>query len=594
MGLPDVAPPKPAHLQLWRRFLPVAALALVLLGAAVAYWRMAPAPPPFQKTTFTKLTTTGNALRSAISQDGRYVAYTSAGGGKLDVFVRELNGSAAYRLAGPIHGEIHSLQFIREGRYVAFLEYLVNEPANGTLRAVPIGGGAIQTLMSGVPGPESVSRDGSKIAYYKPDPHNGTDDLYIRNVDGSGERKVASQRYPDRFSLEAAPSWSFDGQRLACAIEGNDVSGYRAAIVIVDPDGSLRPVKAPRWQWVGAIAWLKDGSGFLVIGQEKDSPFQQIWFVPLARGKVVRLSNDLNEYHSLAVVADASALVSVQVQTLTRVYVSGPTENQITPAGGRYFDLSWSSDGKVVYASDSSGFANIWSMSADGTDQRELTKGAGRNYSPVVSPDNRQIAFHSNRDGNWNIWRLDLATDRSVRLTEGTRDSNWPQFTPDGKWVVYHHTGLNAMFNIWKTPAEGGPAVQMTNELTMHPAVSPKDGRIACWYSADTANPNWKIAILSPEGGKPVKLFDVPSTAIHDTRLRWTPQADGITYINNRNGIGNLWVQPVNGSPARQLTSFTWGQLFSYDWSLDGRLVYSRGMTTSDVVLIRDTKKPKL
>jgi Tol biopolymer transport system component len=247
-----------------------------------------------------------------------------------------------------------------------------------------------------------------------------------------------------------------------------------------------------------------------------------------------------------------------------------------------------------VYASDASGSANIWSMNADGTDQHQLTENFGRSYSPAISPDGASFAFHSNRDGNWNLWRMDFASRTPVRLTEGTRDSNWPQFTPDGKWVVYHHTGLNAMFNIWKAPYEGGgSAVQLTNRLTMHPTVSPQDGRIASWYSADTEKPNWKIAIFGPEGGSPLRLFDVPSTVVYDSRLRWTSDGEGITYIDNRNGIGNVWVQPLDGKPARQLTSFTWGKLYSYDWSRDGRLVYSRGITTSDVVLIRDIAKPK-
>jgi hypothetical protein len=143
------------------------------------------------------------------------------------------------------------------------------------------------------------------------------------------------------------------------------------------------------------------------------------------------------------------------------------------------------------------------------------------------------------------------------------------------------------MFNIWKVPVAGGPAEQVLEQLTMHPAVA-KDGRIACWYAADAANPSWKVAIFAPDGSGPIREFDVASTVRPDSTLRWTRNADGITYVDDRDNTSNVWVQPVDGRPPRQLTTFTWGQIYSFDWTRDGRLVYSRGMSTSDVVLIRE------
>ena len=124
----------------------------------------------------------------------------------------------------------------------------------------------------------------------------------------------------------------------------------------------------------------------------------------------------------------------------------------------------------------------------------------------------------------------------------------------------------------------------------MRPAVS-GDGRIACWYAEDTAAPVWKLAVLGPNGGDPVKLFDLPPFAAPDTPLRWTPRGDGITFLGSRAGVTNIYVQYLSGGAPRQLTNFTWGQVYSFGWSPDGRLVYSRGMSSSDVVLLKDTTR---
>lgn len=114
---------------------------------------------------------------------------------------------------------------------------------------------------------------------------------------------------------------------------------------------------------------------------------------------------------------------------------------QTTSGAGKYFDLSTTPDGKILYASDAEGNAQIWEMEADGTGQKQLTSGAGRNYGPAASPDRRYILFHSNRSdsiaGPWNIWRMDRDGGNQKQLTSGDGEKNFAQCSPDGKWVVY-------------------------------------------------------------------------------------------------------------------------------------------------------------
>jgi Tol biopolymer transport system component len=131
----------------------------------------------------------------------------------------------------------------------------------------------------------------------------------------------------------------------------------------------------------------------------------------------------------------------------------------------------------------------------------------------------------------------------------------------------------------------------------MYPAVAPvtsPDGvHIACWYSEDVLKPKWRVVVLSINGGGPVTQFEMAPSVYPDTALRWTPDGRGITYIDNNGGAANLWVQPVDGGTPKQLTSFSWGQIYSFDWAHDGRLAYSRGLSTSDVVILRDVPRKK-
>jgi Tol biopolymer transport system component len=88
--------------------------------------------------------------------------------------------------------------------------------------------------------------------------------------------------------------------------------------------------------------------------------------------------------------------VTVQRQVLSNIWAAPKSDplhpTTITSGAGRYFDIAWAPDGKILYASDASGSANIYEMDLKSMTSRALTE-VGRNYAPVVSPDNRFMLF---------------------------------------------------------------------------------------------------------------------------------------------------------------------------------------------------------
>ena len=64
----------------------------------------------------------------------------------------------------------------------------------------------------------------------------------------------------------------------------------------------------------------------------------------------------------------------------------------------------------------------------------------------------------------------------------------------------------------------------------------------------------------------------------------------GLTPLLNftwvRDGVGNIWRQPLPSGTPTQLTDFTTSTLYNFAWSWDGKqLAVSRGDTSTDVVL---------
>ncbi len=264
------------------------------------------------------------------------------------------------------------------------------------------------------------------------------------------------------------------------------------------------------------------------------------------------------------------------------------------PAGSS--DPAWSPHGtRIAYASDrDSGHLNIWTMNADGTNQKQLTDKQGSNYQPSMTADGRYIVFGSNRVGRIeHIFRIDADGRNQKQLTNGLREWS-PRLSPDGKWLYYvAATPGDAPVNICKIPIDGGECVVIANTQGYSQIdVSPRDGSVAYEYRGEAEEQGQrKIFIISPDGGTPTKTLTIPPTALNRL-FHWTPDGRAIAFNDARNGGANLWTISLDGKgEAKPLTDFKTESIFSFAWSGDGKqLAIIRGTSVSDAVLISEAK----
>ena len=138
-----------------------------------------------------------------------------------------------------------------------------------------------------------------------------------------------------------------------------------------------------------------------------------------------------------------------------------------------------------------------------------------------------------------------------------------------------------------KVPIDGGESVQLTDYSAASPSVSPDGKQIACGY-IDEVKKRWSIAIISIRGGPPIKTFEISPL---QSRFQWSPDGRALLYTQTRDGVTNIWSQPIDGGPPKQMTDFKSDRIFRFSWSRDGKqLVLARGSVSSDVVLISDLR----
>lgn len=593
------APPTASAVTHPRRRLYALLVAAIVLAALIVAWRILLKRPvehflpgQFEVSNFSE---NGRVFDAAIAPDGKFVVFTTDEDGSQKLWMKQLANADRIALPQQVQGGYRGLTVSRDGNYVYYS--LFREAPQGELYRVSIPAATdTRKLLDDVDPPIALSPDGRRLAFVRENQER-PNQLMTADADG---RNLTALIAESRL-VPGGVAWSPKGDVLACSVRiregGQDyvsIAGFSAL------DGTPSVLTKHRWKNVKRIAWMGDMSGLALIATDEKSQVAQIWYVSYPGGLAHRVTTDIAEYQSLSVTDDASTIAAVQSMRSSRVMIGvGPSAgaSDVAASSGRdegSYGVAWTPDSRLVYTSSAGGSRELWVMNQDGSGQRRLTQGDNGDRNPAVTPDGRYILFASNREGGSKIWRAGIDGSDPAPLTGGPDDS-FPSISPDGRWVIYS-ARVGDRKTLWRVSVEGGEPTRLTSHLSNWPSVSPDGKYIACLYREDDGTAPIKLALMPFDGGEPLRLFDLPKGLaippdLTPAGFRWSPDGRAILYVNTVNGASNIWSQPVNGDPTRQLTSFTAGRIFWFDISrTNGSLAYAQGQYSHDVVLIREQK----
>ena len=142
-----------------------------------------------------------------------------------------------------------------------------------------------------------------------------------------------------------------------------------------------------------------------------------------------------------------------------------------------------------------------------------------------------------------------------------------------------------------RVPLEGGK----TERVTELPVVSgfdiSPDGKLATFPTvASSSSSKVVLALVPPDSPQNTKFLGVQQPIRGAPRFAHDGKA--VVYPFGDKDADNLWLQPLGGSPGKQISNFNSERIIDFHWSLDGGKVgMIRGHTDSDVVLLRDSEK---
>jgi serine/threonine protein kinase/Tol biopolymer transport system component len=582
-------PPQPQR----RRSL-IAVLALLATLVLAAGYFLAGRKQPagsFNSMRITRVVTRSEALDTAISPDGKMLAYVVDEGRGQSVWVRKFASSEESAVVPDEQGGHTDLVFAPGG---AFLYYrLRTQPNAGGIYRVPVAGGKPQFVIGEVNGAPAFSPDGRRLAFVRLTASSWEASIIVANADGSGAFALATVRRPKFFDQHTL-AWSPDGRSIAC-FTGEAVRYSEAAFHLVEirvADRVQRPIGSQTWAWPRSIAWAAGGDVLIVNAASRGDEVYQLWTVYHSTGHAARLTNDLSNYGRATLTSDGTAIAALQQDTSAAIWVApnGDSARAVRISGDALrstrVEVGWTPDGQIVYSEPTGDYRNFWVMDADGRNRRQLTSSPQNKDQISIARDGSHIVFKQ----AGTIWRIDADGANPTRLTQGSLDVH-PDLSPDGRSVVYASfadwsPGIGGEPTLWRIPIGGGKASQLAKHPASFPRVSPDGKHVGCVYfpGKDPRYSENHLAVLGLDDNDGFRIFD--ASPADEAPIAWSPDGQNLDYIVSRGRVGNLWRQPLTGKSPVQITHFAGDELYNFAWSSDDRLVCARGTTTTSLVRI--------
>ena len=523
----------------------VGAVMLLLVGAGIGLWLLRPASHPAPATV--PLTSyPGQQADPAFSPDGKQVAFAWDGenGDNFDIYVKLVGAGAPLRLTtNP--AEERSPAWSPDGRYIAFCRAL---PAGAEISMVPALGGAERKLAeTALAGPGrcgglSWSQDGKFLAFVDRSGPQAPYSIFLLAIE-TGQKRRLTMPLDESFG-DFGPRFSPDGRILAFVrCHGLSCNLYSQP----SNKGGRSEGEAKQITYEGRVHlgfdWTADGRRMVYSAGQLG--ISNLWMIPSSGGTSERLAvAGVNAGYTSVSRAGNRLVYERDALDFNIWRIPGPASPDRKSAPSKFiasnqFDIEpqFSPDGaKIVFTSSRSGNFEIWVCNREGRNPVQLTSFDGQYVgSPRWSPDSRWIAFDSFKAGNSDVYVISADGGPSRRLTHGPSNNVRPSWSRDGRWIyfgsnrsgIYFGPNRSEPSQIWKVPAAGGEAVQVTKGGGEE-AFESADGKFVYWVKPDVPGV-WRVQV---EGGHETQLHDVPMESL------WALTGEGICFFDRGNSAG--------------------------------------------------------
>jgi len=276
-----------------------------------------------------------------------------------------------------------------------------------------------------------------------------------------------------------------------------------------------------------------------------------------------------------------SNLWQVAVDTHSAKLVGNPKQI-VHWIGSMLWGLSASADGKrlAFVKGTSRAQAYLAELVAGGmrmSSLRRLTNNEAENSPSAWTSDSRSVLFTSNRNGEWGIFKQRIDQGSAELIATG-HDIYLPRLSPDGAWVLYMES--------WTTAAGQAPRPHLmrvsVNGGLPQPVLAPAEGgwdfhcsrlpaKVCIFLDTSEDRKHLILTAFDPLKGKGKVLRTLP---LENSAEGLSPDGSTFATAKRREAQTHIRLLSVTGGSDREITLKDWPNIVGLDWSADGKGLY--------------------
>ena len=550
--------------------------AAVLASLAFAwFWSIRDKQAPLPEIKQTQLTTSSSDMAvagSAISPDGKYLAYSDRRGVHVKLLAT---------------GEIRTLHEGLSQEYFAWFpdstRFLASRTYAEGIWDYSLLGGPKLLLKEGTL--SSVSPDGSLVSYTANKGRLGDREIWLIGSDGKNPRMFLS--VGEDASLQE-PYWTPGGRRISYQLQRQAADNAEFTIETRDMQGGSRVVLYSE-----------------ALPNVENIRFQDLVWLPGGRLILSLATPDSDLVESFTTRCN---LWELRVDPATG-QPSGPMRRLTNwPGGSISTALYATSDGKKisVYRMAGSVLIDLADFTPDGkhiSARRLFTPTEGFNHAPTWSQDSQTLFFESNRNGHVQIFRQPVSSDIAQPVRLESASTGLPTVSADGSFLLYstptHNpkAGSATPAQIMRAPIEGGASQPvLTARVYDMPRCARAPASLCAIAEPSEDHRQMVFTAFDPVRGRGRELTRFPVDPNDDYTWDLSPNGEQIAILKRvprSDGkifgtVGPIHILSLNGQPLREVRAKGWDHFHEYvDWAPDGKSLILAGPSGRDADLLR-------